>query len=146
MSDLINFVSKKTMSSREIAEITGKRHDHVIRDVDNLNKSYEKLELPKVGEGYYPHPNTGKKLHRCFDLTKMQTFDLLTGYSTVMRIKVNRRWEELENNEQNLVRIAPKRKHNRLTATRLNDIMRHVCMIENNELRITITNKLYENK
>ena len=31
-----------------------------------------------------------------FELTKMQTFDLLTGYNTELRIKVNRRWAELE--------------------------------------------------
>ena len=39
------------MSSREIAEITGKRHDHVLRDCDKLNENYEKLGLPKIGEG-----------------------------------------------------------------------------------------------
>lgn len=29
----------------------------------------------------------------------MQCFDLLTGYSAELRIKVNRRWEELENSQ-----------------------------------------------
>lgn len=84
------------MSSREIAELTGKRHDHVLRDCDNLNENYEKLGLPKVGEGYYTHPNTGSQQHREYRLTRMQTFDLLTGYNTELRIRVNRRWEELE--------------------------------------------------
>ena len=34
--------------------------------------------------------------YREYLLTKMQTFDLLTGYSQELRIKVNRRWEQLE--------------------------------------------------
>ena len=84
------------MSSREIAELTGKRHDHVLRDCDILNESYEKIPLPKIGEGYYTHPNTGSQQHREFLLTRMQTFDLMTGYSIELRIKVNRRWEQLE--------------------------------------------------
>ena len=39
------------MSSREIATLCDKRHDHVLRDIDNLNETYEKYP-PKVGEGY----------------------------------------------------------------------------------------------
>ena len=84
------------MSSREIAQLTNKRHDHVLRDCDALNESYEKLGLPKVGEGYYTHPNTGDQQHREYLLTKMQCLDLMTGYRIDLRIKVNRRWEELE--------------------------------------------------
>lgn len=88
--------TKNTMSSREIAELTGKRHDNVLRDIDTLNESYEIIPLPKVEEGYYLHPSTGKQKHREYLLTRMQTFDLMTGYSIELRIKVNRRWEELE--------------------------------------------------
>lgn len=91
---------KLTMSSREIAELTGKRHDNVLRDCDVLNENYEKLSLLKIEEGYYTHPNTGNQQHRECLLTRMQTFDLMTGYNTELRIKVNRRWEELEKKER----------------------------------------------
>ena len=86
--------TKNTMSSREIAALTGKRHDHVLRDCDKLNDNYEKLTLPKIGVGNY-HDTTGRTL-RCYNLSRMQTFDLMTGYNIELRIKVNRRWEELE--------------------------------------------------
>ena len=43
MEDLINLNEAQTMSSREIAELTGKRHDNVLRDVDVLNENYEKF-------------------------------------------------------------------------------------------------------
>lgn len=90
----------QTMSSREIAELTGKRHDNVLRDCDALNDNYEKMGFLKIEEGYYTHPNTGNQQHREYRLTKMQTFDLMTGYNVELRIKVNRRWEELEAKEQ----------------------------------------------
>lgn len=93
MNQLTNI--QKTMSSREIAELTGKRHDHVLRDIDSLNANYENLALPKVGVSNYKD-STGRSL-RCYELTKMQTIDLMTGYNIELRIKINRRWEELEN-------------------------------------------------
>ncbi len=93
MEDLAN---KQSMSSREIAALTGKRHDHVLRDIDKLNVSYNKMGLPKVGEGAYTLVNTGDQQHRECLLSRIQTFDLMTGYSAELRIKVNRRWEELE--------------------------------------------------
>lgn len=40
---------------------------------------------------------------------------------------------------------VPKRKHNRLTTSRVNDIMKYVCMIEDKSLRMIITDKLYNN-
>lgn len=95
---LAQFAEKqKTMSSREIAELSGKQHGHVCRDVEALNATYEKMGLSKIGEGYYTHPNTGSQQHREFLLTKEQCIDLVTGYNAELRIKINRRWAELEN-------------------------------------------------
>jgi anti-repressor protein len=86
------------MSTKMIAAITEKRHDHVLRDCDKLNEAYIKLAAPKIGEGYYTDINNQKRPMML--LSKMQTMDLMTGYSIELRIKVNRRWEELENNNQ----------------------------------------------
>ena len=95
--ELQNFNNSQTMSSREIAQLTGKEHRSVLRDIDNLNGNYEKLGLHKIVQGYYTHPNTGSQQHREMLLSKIQTMDLMTGYNVELRIKVNRRWEELEN-------------------------------------------------
>ena len=84
------------MSSREIAELTGKQHRNVMRDCDKLNEHYETIGMLKIEQGYYTHENTGNQQHRECLLTKMQTLDLITGYNVELRIKVNRRWEELE--------------------------------------------------
>lgn len=84
------------ISSREIAELTGKEHRNVLRDCDALNENYEKMGLLKIEQGYYTHKNTGNQKYREYLLTKIQTLDLMTGYKVDLRIKVNRRWEELE--------------------------------------------------
>lgn len=107
MTDLMIKEVAQTMSSREIAQLTGKEHRNVLRDCETLNESYEKLGLLKIEQGYYTHPNTGRQQHREFLLTKMQTFDLLTGYNAELRIKVNRRWEELERQTQVATKALP---------------------------------------
>ena len=86
----------QTMSSREIATLCEKEHRHVLRDIDNLNETYEKMGLPKVGQGYYTTPNTGNQQYREYLLTKEQCIDLITGYRADVRIRINRRWQELE--------------------------------------------------
>lgn len=97
MSNLINTILQ-TMSSFEIAKLTDKRHDHVMRDIRELNKEYENLHLPKIGLMFKitELPNGASRKDPYFELTRMQTFYLLTGYSMGLRIKVNRCWEELE--------------------------------------------------
>ena len=94
--NLTSLQNTPTMSSREIAELCEKEHRHVLRDIDNLNETYEKMGLPKVGQGYYTTPNTGNQQYREYLLTKEQCIDLITGYRADLRIRINRRWQELE--------------------------------------------------
>ena len=101
MIQLINSL-EQTMSSFEIAQITGKQHKNVLRDIRELNKVYEKMyglkieQMLKITE----LPNGAKRKDPYFELTKMQTWDLLTGYNAELRKKVNRRWAELEAKQQ----------------------------------------------
>ena len=101
MLNTINSLDQ-TMSSFEIAQITGKQHKHVMRDIRELNKVYENLHQPKIGHMLKTTelPNGAKRKDPYFELTKIQTWDLLTGYNAELRIKVNRRWAELEAQEQ----------------------------------------------
>lgn len=85
-------VSRKTMSSREIAELTGKAHFHVKRDVLSMLK-----ELGEDASNFgciYLDPLNREQTEYLLD--REHTDCLLTGYSAAMRMTVIRRWHELE--------------------------------------------------
>ena len=85
-------VARKTMSTREIAELTGKAHFHVKRDVLALLK-----ELGEDASSFgciYLDPLNREQTEYLLD--REHTDCLLTGYSAAMRMTVIRRWHELE--------------------------------------------------
>ena len=80
------------MSSREIAELTAKQHAHVMRDIRAM--------LEQVGEGRSKFGSTyldaqGKE-RECYNLPQDLTYNLVLGYRADLRLKVVRRWMELE--------------------------------------------------
>lgn len=88
------FESQPLMDSREIAELTGKDHRNVCRDiVDQLGQ----LEGGMLRfEHTYRHEQNGQE-YRCFKLPFRETMILVSGYSVELRAKVVDRWMELEN-------------------------------------------------
>ncbi|WP_220464724.1 phage regulatory protein/antirepressor Ant [Komagataeibacter europaeus] len=81
-----------TMSSREIAELTDKQHAHVMRDIRAM--------LEQVGESRSKFGSTyldaqGKE-RECYNLPQDLTYNLILGYRADLRLKVVRRWMELE--------------------------------------------------
>jgi len=97
MNQLTITPNVQTMTSREIAELTDKRHDHVMRDIRKL-----KEQLGSMFVGYpqmWGHPQNGQTYEE-FALDKDTTLTLLLGYDAVARMKVVKRWQELEAKEQ----------------------------------------------
>lgn len=84
------------MSSLEIAELTGKRHDAILRDIRNLLK--QGVSHHNFVETSYkqPQPRGGYKELPCFELTKKGCLILGSGYDAVLREKIIDRWEQLE--------------------------------------------------
>ncbi len=93
---MTDIIKKETMTSREIAELTGKQHSNVCRDIKSLNKSYDKLGELKVELSYYLTEQNKKVIE--YQLNKSQSLDLALGYSQELRIKLRKKWEELELN------------------------------------------------
>lgn len=88
----MNIISHEitTMSSREIAELTGKRHDNVLADIRKMLaeiQSPEKLGDYKDGLG---------RAQPCLLLTKEESICLVAGYSAALRMAIIKRWQELE--------------------------------------------------
>ncbi|QKZ07736.1 Rha family transcriptional regulator [Pseudomonas eucalypticola] len=80
------------MSSREIASVTGKRHDNVKRDIVAMLKEL-KADVLKFEDIYLDGRNREQIQYL---LDREHTDCLLTGYSAGLRMKVIRRWHELE--------------------------------------------------
>ncbi|WP_375618774.1 MULTISPECIES: phage antirepressor KilAC domain-containing protein [unclassified Bartonella] len=87
-----NSVSTQTMSSREIAELCGKEHRNVMRDIRQILTEL-KIELSEFA-GFY-RDSTGRTLP-CYNLPKRECLILVSGYSTALRAKIIDRWQELE--------------------------------------------------
>lgn len=103
MNQLIT-TSVKTMSSREIAELTGKQHGHVLRDIrtmllelypdcfDGNNPKLDALE----SKGVFIWNNVTNGFTDNVYLPKRECLILVSGYSIPFRAKVIDRWQELE--------------------------------------------------
>lgn len=85
-------LSKQTMSSIEIAELTNKKHSNVMRDIRSL------LEQGVNGFNFESVNYTDKKgqSRSMYNLTKKGCLILASGYNAVLREKIIDRWEELE--------------------------------------------------
>jgi len=85
----------KTMSSREIAEMTGKNHADVLRDIRNmlLELTGDTSGLSKFAASYLDSQNRSQP---CFSLPKRETLILTSGYSIAQRARIIDRWQALE--------------------------------------------------
>lgn len=109
-----------TMSSREIAEYTGKNHSHVFRDISKMLD-----DLNEDRQGYiqvWIHPQN-KQRYEEYVLDRDYTDCLLTGYSAKARMSVIKRWKELEldSNEKVAAQTLPQ-PDDHLTAKRYEDL------------------------
>ncbi len=95
MNQLISSSNTLTMSSREIAEYTGKQHQHVKRDIKKMLVELE-LDESNFGRTYTDSLNRNQTEYL---LDRDQTDCLLTGYSAKARMAVIKRWKELEGNQ-----------------------------------------------
>ena len=81
-----------TMSSVEIANLTGKNHSDVLRDIRNT------LEQAGIGESRFAstYLDAQGKDRPCYKLPKLECDLVMTGYSVPYRLAILTRWQQLE--------------------------------------------------
>ncbi len=91
--------TEPTLSSLEIAELTGKQHNNVLRDIDEIVKLLNLNQNSNLSSGFksstYKSVEDGRS-YRCYELDKDSTLCLLAGYDAVARMKIVKRWQQLE--------------------------------------------------
>ncbi len=96
---LIQFVdTPQTMTSLEIAEVTGKQHKDVLKAIRNMEPAWEKV----TGRNFAPCmriselANGVKKENPYYVLTKTETLYIATKFNDEARARLVIRWEQLE--------------------------------------------------
>lgn len=102
MTHIINIIQKEqseqTMTSLEIAELTGKQHKDVLKAIRNMEPAWEKV----CGRNFaltsrtVTQPNGGTREVPCYQLTKTECLYIATKFNDEARAKLVLRWEELE--------------------------------------------------
>lgn len=102
-NDLIQFgESKQTMSSLEIAKLTGKPHNDVMKAIRAMEPSWEKVSQGKfsLSSRKVEQPNGGIREYPCYELTKTECLYVATKFNDEARAKLVLRWEELEQKQR----------------------------------------------
>lgn len=79
-----------TMSSREIAELTGKDHKHVLRDIRNM---LDEIQSAQIWSNYKDDRGRSQPM---LLLNKEESLCLVAGYNVKLRMAIIKRWQELE--------------------------------------------------
>ncbi|WP_160330590.1 Rha family transcriptional regulator, partial [Ventosimonas gracilis] len=104
MNALIPTQSRLTMTSREIADLTGKQHSNVMRDIRNLLDTLSMDSSLNPCAKSIAYDEKDGRAYAQYEVDKDTCLTLLLGYDPAARMKVVKRWQELE--AQGFDRIA----------------------------------------
>ena len=98
MTQIININKVQTMTSLEIAELTGKQHNDVLKAIRKMEPAWTQVTQGKFSLSTYQDA-TGRTLP-CYSLTKTECLYIATKFNDEARAKLVLRWQELELKEQ----------------------------------------------
>lgn len=93
MNSLMALTNTQTMTSVEIADMTGKRHGNVLRDIENLIADIDSDLSRGFKSSTYTDSLGREQFYYVMD--EDSTLLLVTGYDATARMKVIKRWKEL---------------------------------------------------
>ena len=85
---------QQTMTSLEIAELTGKQHFHVMEAIRKMEPAWVKVNGRNFALVEYK--DAKGELRPCYQLTKTECLYIATKFNDEARAKLVLRWEELE--------------------------------------------------
>ena len=86
MKELV--LNKETMSSLEVAELTGKAHFNVMRDIRSLLEQ----KVNQINFELVEYTDKKGEKRSCYNLTKKGCLILASGYDAKLREKIIDRW------------------------------------------------------
>lgn len=101
MTDLI--IKKETMTSLEIAEVTGRNHKDVMRSIREMEEAWVKVNGRKFALVEYK--DAKGEMRPCYSLNKTECLYIATKFNDEARAKLVLRWEELETKERSQYQV-----------------------------------------
>ena len=98
MTQIIKINKVQTMTSLEIAELTGKNHFDLMRAIRKMEPAWEKVNGCKFALVEYQDKKG--ELRPCYQLTKTECLYIATKFNDEARAKLVLRWQQLELAEQ----------------------------------------------
>lgn len=90
MNEMMVMGAGPMMSSVELAELTGKEHKNVLADIRKMLVEIQSAEKSA------DYQDSMGRAQPCLMLDKNESLCLVAGYSAVLRMRIIRRWQELE--------------------------------------------------
>lgn len=96
--NITQITDQQTITSMEIAEITGKNHSDVLRAIRKMEPAWEEVHKSKFTwkQNMVDTFNGAKRPIPCCVLTKTECLFVATKFNDVARAKLVLRWEQLE--------------------------------------------------
>ena len=102
---VINLDQLVSMTSVEIAELTGKEHRNVLRDIRNMAEELNALKTELVGEEVYKDAKGESRV--MYRLDRKHTFILVAGYSVHLRAKC---YDHIQTLERRVLQLEDQKK------------------------------------
>uniref|UniRef100_A0AAU6W2X7 Uncharacterized protein n=1 Tax=Pseudomonas phage Orimi01 TaxID=3138541 RepID=A0AAU6W2X7_9VIRU len=119
-----------TMSSREIADLVGLRHDNVKRTIESLAKS-EVIQLPQIEEV----KNHRRQTVTAYRIGKRDSYVIVAQLSPAFTARLVDRWQELEEQAAQQQVAAHSRQVARLEAPQMTEAVKIVRQAAGKEIR-----------
>ena len=103
MTNGSEIIKNETMTSLEIADVTGRNHKDVMRSIREMEDAWVKVNGRKFALVEYK--DAKGEMRPCYSLSKNECLYIATKFNDVARAKLILRWEELETKESYLIKV-----------------------------------------